>query len=264
MNNLEVKTKMSVLQLAIVVIIVSTNLGGATHQELVAVTGNHAWLSLLFGAAFCYLSAVVINRLADVYPDETMVEYLPRLIGRRGAGLALLSLITLFYFQIILTLTGFSRVISFFMFKRTPVEIIQAGMLVVCVYCALQNWGTILRVTQVIFFTAFPAIISLFLLSLINMDIVNFLPLWPLNGKEIFSGILISWRAFGGYLVLLLLLPLVYRKNISLAVGLALGLGFSFLFVLLSLIPVIGVLATEGAKAAPFPILVSIRAIELP
>lgn len=267
MANLEVKKHMSAWQLAIVVFV--TCIGAQimlTPRGLIAQVKNGAWISVLLGGMFFYTATYFMLRLGKQYPDETIVEYAPRIFGRIGGGFVIFWFNFLFYMQVITIFYGVGRVITFYMFDRTPPEVVILALLVVCTYCALQDWGTILRIQQFLFVIAYSILILVWLTSILNFQPENMLPLWPLDIKGVALGGFSTWGMYSGYECVLLLLPLVYRK-ISLAklaktVGLAF-LGLSIVFMLI-IVLTIGVLTVEDAKNVPFPSLIVIRSVELP
>ncbi|MCX7780134.1 MAG: endospore germination permease [Negativicutes bacterium] len=264
-GNLERKSKMSALQLAVV--LVTTCVGGQiilAPNELIMAAGQGAWVSIILGGMLYYTVSLLCIKIGEYYPQESLVEFFPRIFGK-GIGLALTGWLWVTYFILYaVILQGLSRVIGLFMFDRTPVEVIGAGMAAVTVYCALQDWGTILRVLQLLMFSSVPMLVGIWLLTFFNFLPENLLPLWPLDFKGVVKGIGISWGMFSGYEVILLLLPLVYRGKIAFAwaVGCAFGC-MGFIFVLVVVVAV-GVLTVKGAQNVPYPTLIVIRGVELP
>ncbi|HWQ61163.1 MAG TPA: endospore germination permease [Negativicutes bacterium] len=264
MANLEVKTKMSPLQLAIIVVTAMVGMPGQTLAPVLKAAGHAAWLSIIVGTVVYYGMAWLMVKLGEAFPDESFAEYLPRIFGRWPGGAVVWLFVLIFFLQYGNVLHVMSREITFFMFDQTPFEVVAIGLLTVCAYCALQDWGTILRVMQFIFFTAFPGWLFLLLVSLLSFRFINFLPLWPEDAAGVAAGVMHSWSLFQGYECVLLLLPLVYKGNIkparTVAAALALNTGVFLLWAVLQ----IGALTLEGAKNTPFPIMTVIRNVEIP
>lgn len=264
MADLEVKTRMSPLQLGIVISIMMIGIPGGATLPILESAGHAAWLSLLGGAILFYGAAWLMLKLGEQFPDENFAEYLPRLLGRWLGGAAVWLFVLIFFLQSGNVLNLASREITFFMFDRTPFEVVEVGMLVVVVYCALQDWATILRVIQFIFFTAVPVWLFLLLAGLLGFRFLNFLPLWPENAAGVAAGALHSWNLFQGYECVLLFWPLLYRGNIRPARAVAWAFAAATGAFLLIIALEIGVLTLEGARNAPFPILTIIRITEIP
>lgn len=267
MANLEVKTQMTALQLAIVVFVTCA---GAqimlSLRSLIAEAGQEAWISILFGGVIFYVAVYLMLKLGKNYPDETIVEYAPRIFGRVGGGIVIFWFNLLFFLQTIAVFYGVGKVITFYMFDRTPSEVVILALLVVCTYCALQDFGTILRLQQIMFFVAYSMLLVIWMTSILNVQPENLLPLWPIHIKKVVTGGFSTWSLYGGYECVLLLLPLVYRQvsfaNLAKVVGGAFGC-LTLVFVLFIVI-IIGVLTVDNAKSVPYPVLLVIRSVELP
>lgn len=264
MNRLEKKADMSPLQLAVVIVMFGMGISARTTEDVIKAAGQGAWLAVITGGiAFCGAAWLMI-KLGRLFPRENFIEYIPRIWGKWPGLLLSWLFVLVFYFDAVTILHGFSREITFFMFDRTPFEVIEASMLVVAVYCAMQDWGTILRFTQYMFCTAFPLSLLLILPTILNFQFINILPLWPQNWAGVAEGVYNSWALFQGYESILLLLPLVYKKNTSVSravVGAFIIIGTIWL---MTNMMVIGVFSLEEAKRIPYPILTAIRTVELP
>lgn len=267
MANLEAKTHMSALQLGIVVVV--TCIGAQIMlgpRALIADVKQGTWLSVIIGGVIFYIAVCLMLKLGKQYPDETLVEYMPRIFGRLGGTIVIYWFNLLFFFQVIQILTGIGKSITFHMFDRTPPEVVILALLLVCTYCAVQDWGTILRIQQFLFFVAYSMLTFVWSISILNFQPENMLPLWPINIKTIISGGFSTWPMYSGYECVLLLLPLVYRNTNFAKFAKAMGgaFGCMTLFFLLIIIIIIGVLTVENAKSVPYPTLTVIRGVELP
>jgi spore germination protein len=267
MANLEAKSYMSAWQLAIVVFV--TCVGAQimlSPRGLVAQAGHGAWISVIFGGVIFYLAVYLMLTLGKAYPEETLIEYAPRLFGRVGGTIVICWFNLLFFLQVTEILAGVGRILAFYMFARTPSEVLILALLVVCTYCALQDWGTILRVQQFMFFVAYSMLTMVWMVSMLNLRPENLLPLWPKDIKGVIGGGFSTWSMYSGYECVLLLLPLVYRQTtfgkLAKTVGTAFGC-LSLLF-LLVIILIIGVLTVKTAQNVPYPALLVIRSVELP
>ncbi len=267
MANLEAKTYMSPLQLAIVVFV--TCIGGQimlAPRALLATVGQGAWLSVIIGGVVFYLALCLMLKLGKEHPDETLVEYAPKIFGRWGGGLVICWFNGLFFLQIIEIFRGIGKIISFYMFDRTPPEVLILALLVVCTYCALQDWGTILRLQQILFFVAYGILIVVWIISMLNFQLENLLPLWPKNMEKVINGGFAVWPMYSGYECVLLLLPLLYRRVSFSKLAKTMGGAFFCMtvFFLLVVVIIIGVLTVDHGKSVPYPALVVIRGVELP
>jgi spore germination protein len=266
MANLEAKGRISVTQLAIVV--TSTSIGGQlilSSNKLVTSGGHLTWLSVIIGGLLYYLVTLMIIKLGNKYPEQTIVEYMPELWGSFLGNIVIWWFVLLLLLQVSTILTGVRKAIAFFMFTRTPPEILALGLLTVCVYCAMQDWGTFLRIQQHIFFVATPVFTLLWLVSLFNFNPENLLPLLPKKDmSKLLPTVLESWNMFSGYEIILFLLPLTYRGKVSMAKAFGSAFGFMTVVFLAIIVIAIGVLTVKGVTSAMYPTMTAMSSVELP
>lgn len=264
MADLEVKNHISPLQLAIVIVTMGVGVAGESFNQIFREAGHGAWLSVLAGGGLFYGVAWMMVKLGDMFPGESFVDYMPKIWGRPVGVSAVLLFSLVFVVQSAVTLHSFSREIAFFMFDRTPFEFIEATMLAVCVYCALQDLGTIVRVTQFVFFTALPVWLVLQVVSLINFQWIDVLPLWPVDIGGVIRGAALSWNLYAGYEIVLMLLPWVYQGNMKMTRAMAVAFGMTGVMFLFWTVLQTGVLTVDGAQKIPYPAMTVIRNVELP
>lgn len=267
MANLEAKTYMSTLQLGIIVI--TTCIGAQimlSPRALIDAVGQGVWMSILMGGTIFYIAVCLMIKLGKRYSNETLVEYAPKLLGRIGGSIVIHWFNLLFFFQLVQIFAGLGKIITFHMFDRTPPEVTILALLVVCTYCALQDWGTILRVQQMMFFLAYSMLIIVWMTSMLNFQPENLLPLWPTDMKKVIKGGFLTWPMYSGYECVLLLLPLVYRQASFSQLAKTIGGAFGCLtlFFVVIMVVIVGVLTVDSAKSVPYPALVVIRSVELP
>ncbi len=255
---------MSPLQLAVVMVVVMMGISARAPEPILKDSGHAAWLAIVAGGTVFYGVAWLMIKLGEQFPDESFAEYLPRVFGRWAGGALVWLFVGVYFLQTAVILQGVSREITFFMFDRTPFEVVEGCLLLVCVYCCLQDWGTILRVVQFVFFTAFPLWFFLLVISLIGFRFINFLPLWPEDAAGMAAGVMHSWNLFVGYECVLLLFPLVYRGNVKPAKAVAGAFAMATAVFLLRVALDIGVLTLEGGRNIPFTLLTVVRNVEIP
>lgn len=264
MANLEYKSKMSAIQLAIMIIAVQLDILPIGFSDLLREGGQSAWLCVLAGGIVFYSSAYVSIRLAQQFPGETFVEYVPRVWGRRLGFMVLLLYLSVFVFETWIGLQAAAREISFYMFDRTPYEIILGTYLAASAYCALQDLGTILRVVQMMALVGTVILFFLLLLSGVAFQTINLFPLISGSFPQFASGVWETWPVFSGYMLLLMLLPYVGRNEQNIAK--VVGYGFIFFTAIAAWIVMltIGGLGIATAQNVSFPMVTLIRTIEIP
>ncbi|MCE5286279.1 MAG: spore germination protein [Pelosinus sp.] len=265
MANLEQKAKMSPLQLSIVLVTLCFGVSMITStSEIIAPAKQSAWVSIIWGGVIFCGAALLMVKLGNLFPNDTFVEYMPKLWGQFFGTLIVWWLNVIMVLMFSIALANFSRTITFFLFDRTPTEVIALGLMSVCIYGALQDFGTILRMMQIVFFIIGPSINTVWLSSLINFQPENLSPLWPEDWGNTITVSFQAWPAFGGYEYILLLLPLVHPKKKSLTFSISAAFGFIIINYTSFVLITIAVLSPQGIQSSPYPILEVIRGVQIP
>ncbi len=265
MANLEVKSKMSVYQFGVVLVgvMLGTQFVGLPSQ-LVPKVGQLAWVSVVLGGIIFFCSAWIMAKLSAFYPNNDLTEYLPQLLGK-WLGLGVIGV--LLSWCIIVTWLGqsqFGKVMVFFMFDRTPPDIIILSMLAVIIYCVLQDLGTIVRVVQFTLLVAVVMINIIWSAGIFNFRPENILPFWTDKPVDVVKATLSTWSTYAGYEIILLLYPLIRQKRHQLIKVMGAGFIFMALTCVVIVMMTIGVLTVEAVKMETYPTLVVVRSVELP
>lgn len=233
-------------------------------RELIPLAQQSAWLAVLAAGGFYFCSAWLMIRLAAFFPGQTLTGFLRIIWGNLlGSAMVWIAVLTITA-AIVLWVQNFSREITFFMFDRTPQEVIILTILAVAAYCAVQDLATVLRVSQILFFTVLPLMMGIILLGYISFQVINIYPLWPVNIAGIGRAVLESWMLFGGYEFILYLFPFIYKRNTSIVQATFVAFAAKALMIAMTVLMVIGVHSVEGAQGIPYPTMVAIRGVELP
>lgn len=264
MANFEAKGKMSPWQLGMVATssLLTARLLSAT-TIIVHYSEQFLWLSTALAGLFFYAAAYLMICLGEQFPEETIGEYTPRLVGKRFGAVIFLVFIAVLLLDIINCATALTTLSSVFLFDQTPPEFLVIVLLLAVVYCAMQEWGTILRVIQILIL-AVPMLYVFYSLIWFNFEPLNLLPLWSDNFIGILQGIPYHTDYYAGYESLLVLLPLASRGKVSFART----VGWGFLVIIL--IYVVGAIALVGSITAKTianvqdPVIYAMKSIELP
>lgn len=266
MANLAVKNKMSALQLGL--FMSTTSIGAQLilgTRKLVDAAGYMSWLSVLLGAVLFLGSALIMLKLGTYYPQKTIAEYLPLIWGKTLGHILTYLFNSLFFLQICTILFSVSKAIGFFMFDRTPINVIALGMLIVSVYCAKHELGTVLRVAQVVFLGMTIPFALIWLISLFNFQTENLMPFFAKHDlSKVLPAALETWNMYSGYEVILFLLPFTRPGKISITKSVSGAFGcMGVLFMLITVIS-IGVLTVDGVKGTIYPTMTVISSVDLP
>lgn len=264
MANLEAKGKMSPWQLGIVATsgLLTARLIYATTQ-FVSYAENFAWLSSALAGLLFYSAAYLMIRLGQQFPEETIGEYIPRLFGKKFGAVVFLVFIIVLLLNIINCATALTTLISVFLFDRTPHEVLVIVLLLAVVYCAMQEWGTILRVIQILILSL-PMLYIFYSIVWLNFEPLNLLPLWPDNFIGILQGVVYHTDYYAGYESLLVLLPLAARGKVSFAR--TVGWGFLVITIIYALgaIGLVGSISAKTIASVQNPVIYGMKSVELP
>lgn len=264
MANLEQKNKMSPWQLGLVVtsglltarLLPTTNIFVRDAQQL-------AWLSSALAGLLFYFSAYLMIRLGEQFSEETFGEYVPRLLGKRLGFAVFFIFITVLLLNIINCAITITRLYTVFLFDQTPQTVLIIVLLLAVVYCAMQNWGTILRVVQFLVL-ALPLLYMFYSLIWINFDVLNLLPLWPDNLTGILRAVTYHTNYYPGYACLLVLLPLARRGKTSFTQTVGWGFLVVTVMYIVGAIVFIGSITAKTGASVPNPVIFAMKSVELP
>lgn len=264
MANLESKGKMSPWQLGLVVTsgLLSARLLLATNQ-FVYNAQQFAWLSSALAGLLFYFAAYLMIRLGEEFPQETVGEYVTRLLGKAMGTFVFAVFITVLLLNIINCTVAVTAVYSIYLFDQTPRGALILVLLMAVVYCVMQNWGTILRIVQTLIF-ALPLLYIFYSLIWINFDALNLLPLWPDDFAGIVRAVAYHTDYFAGYEAVLVLLPLATLGKTSYTR--TVGWGFivvTFMYVL-GAVAFVGSITAKTGASVPTPVIYAMKSVELP
>ncbi|MDD4602168.1 Spore germination protein A2 [bioreactor metagenome] len=265
MADLEAKHTITPYQLT--AIIIATVFGGQVvlaPRAIIEKAETGTMVALLLGGLIFFGIALMAIKLGEQYPKETLVDYMPRLWGQKVGGLIVWWFAAVFLIQFSIILNGFGKVITLFMFDRTPNQVIQIGILALTVYCAMQDFGTILRVLQITLLVSSIALFFIWSTALLNLNPDNLLPFMSSGVSEGLSTVFDMWGMYSGYEIILLILPLVLRSR----TGLTKNVTWAFVILILMFewlfIVIIGVATAKSAGNIPYPTIIAMRSVELP
>ena len=175
-----------------------------------------------------------------------------------------LAILLMVFMQDTFTMHGFSREVDFFMFDRTPYEVLMASLLAVCVTVPCRTGATILRVLQLILFTAVPVMLGILVTGMFSFKVINILPLLPQSMPGVLQGVFHSWQVYFGYEIILVFLPLVYRVKTQVSMVVAGVFTLLIVFYIFLAMLIIGVLTMDTAKNVSYPLLTVIRCVDIP
>ena len=259
----QIKDRITPVQLSVVLISAILGIDGfAMPRMVVTVAGRDGWLSLLLGGGWLLLAALSLASLAGMFPHQSPVNWLPKLIGKWPAKLFITIQCIFYIVMCAWSLRTFADMIRIYLLPRTPTEVIMITFLVSVAYLITNGIDPLARVTQVFFpFTLIPFL----LLGIVikgRMDFGEILPVMANGFLPVLKGLPPAIAVFVGWGIIMYLIQFLDKpqKGVK-ATGV--GIGFLFVFFLWSFILTLSHFGSVETKYLLYPVIDFVREIEL-
>ncbi|WP_418790728.1 GerAB/ArcD/ProY family transporter [Phosphitispora sp. TUW77] len=172
------------------------------------------WISVAFGATLiALLVAFICMRLSVYYPDKSVVEYAPELIGKIGGKfIGLLYILFFTHFSAIIVREFGEFLVSAFL-PETPLLVFNLIIVLLAAYAVYNGMEVLCRINQLIF----PFFIGAFLFVAIyfysEVRFYNFLPVLEKGIKPVLIGSLIPGISRGEIVVILMYVPFMNQPR---------------------------------------------------
>ncbi|OAH58699.1 spore gernimation protein KB [Domibacillus aminovorans] len=258
------KAKISAYQLFTLILLFE--FGTAMLTSIGINAKQDAWLAILIGMAGGFCLFFIYYGLYRYYPDLPLTEYVQRLLGSvLGKGLAFCYVLYFMYVAARI-LRIFGEMLVTVAYPDTPLFIINALFILVIIYMVYKGIEVISRTSEVLFVGMCLLLLSGFLLLMISgiIHLENLKPvleegLSPII-KTVFTDTL--YYPFGEVIVFTMIFPYINEREKVKRTGLR-AMGLSGLLLALVVAGNISVLGLDLASHAQFPLLASIRSIEV-
>ncbi|MFD2328646.1 endospore germination permease [Cohnella sp. GCM10020058] len=260
------KTTRDVTGLQASAVLVSTIIGvGVLPLPLFAVraadTGGP--LVTLLACILAMIGLLFITLLGMRFPDQTIIQYSERLIGKWPARAVSVCVILFFALLTSLTAREFGEVVVTSVLKQTPVEVTVIVMLLLA---AISTRNTLSTFVYIHFFYVpllLVPVLMIVALSLKNAEPLNLQPVWGNQPAGMLDGIVTIAALFQGSFVMTIVIPAMRRPAKALAVSFYSILIAGGLYVVI-VIAVIGVFGAEEIRQLLWPTLELAKATSLP
>ncbi|RKO62431.1 GerAB/ArcD/ProY family transporter [Caldibacillus debilis] len=258
------EAKIDRLQLFLLILLFE--LGTAIVIPLGTDAGRDAWLAVLLGTLGGVVLFFVYYQLFLFYPDQVFSSYVQSIAGKLAGGIIAYVYILYFLYTTARDLRVFGEFLLSSFYPETPLFIINALMIVVIMYAAKNGIEVIARTGELnVFLLYLIAIFGIVLLFFSNA--IDFHQLKPFleNGffpvlKSAFTEIL--YMPFGEAVVFAFIFPYLNRRKGGRMIGIC-ALLFSGLSIALTTAVNLCTLGMTAMKNTPFPLLATIKEIEV-
>lgn len=255
--------KLSALQLFY--IIVGFEVGNTVILALGAGAKQDAWLSTVLGMIGGLILMFIYTKLSAYYPGDTLIQMIPKIIGKYLAFP--INLIYIFYFALLASTAcrNFGELIVTTILSKTPLVVIIGVFMALVIYCLRSGVEIFGRMGEVVFPVYIFAIVLVWVL-LLSVEQFNLNNLTPVVGngvkiivKEAFPQTLIS---FGEAIIILMFFPVLNKKHHARKIGIAV-IVIGGILLTLNTIMNISVLGPEIYSSVKFPLLSATRLISI-
>ncbi|QRG65873.1 GerAB/ArcD/ProY family transporter [Brevibacillus choshinensis] len=261
---MKVPQKITVIQA--VTILVSTIIGvGVLPLPLFTVrtAGSGAPFVTLLGVCLAFVGLWVITLLGKRFPSKTIILYSEEIIGKWLARIG--SFLVIAFFAVLTSLTAreFGEVVVTSVLKSTPVEVTVIVMLLLATISTRSDIFTFAYFHQFYFpFLLFPVIVIVSL-SLKNAEIINLLPVWGNEQKDLMMGVFTVAALFQGSFVLTMVIPAMRNPDRVMKASVLAMLITGGLYVTI-VVATVGLFGAEEIKKLLWPTLELAKATSLP
>ena len=253
--------------LPIIIFLISTIIGvgivSLPRDTAIIVGQPNMWISVILGALIAFLNACFIFLLVKRFPNETLYDFAPKVIGK-WIGKLFNIIFVLYAISIsAFVIRTMSEIVTYYLLDRTPDVVILLVLVLSCSYlvsCGLQN--------IVMFFQLyFPIILSMFflltILSIKSIEVTNLRPIFVNDGFSFLKGANSTFFSFVGYELIMVLSgyqTFTKWRHMTKIIGISIA-SVCTLYVLFFILN-IGILSIGELKVITFPTIEMAKTIE--
>ena len=256
--------KISAIQLFYVII--GFEIGNSMIFGLGSGAKQDAWITIGTGMLFGLVLMFVYTKLSAYYPGDTLIQMIPKIIGKYLAYPVILIYILYFIYLASTACRDFGELIVSTILVETPIVVVIGSFMVLMVYCLRGGVGTFGRMGEVVFPVYMIALIVIWIL-LLSVENFSFDNLTPILGngvkpvlKEVFPYTITF--PFGESVIITMFFPFLNKKQNVRKAGIAVIL-IGGILLTFNTIMNISVLGPEIHKKQYFPLHSSVRLVSI-
>ncbi|WP_418792084.1 GerAB/ArcD/ProY family transporter [Phosphitispora sp. TUW77] len=173
-----------------------------------------AWISVGVGGTLLgLLAAFIYTRLGLCYPDKSLVEYAPKIIGKFGGKLIGLLYILFFAHLGAMKIRELAEYMIVLFFPETPKMIFSVIVVMLGAYATFNGIEVLCRVTQLLFPFLITAFVFVTLIFYPEGKAYNLLPIMENGVKPIVLGALYPGMLRMDIILILMFLPYINQPR---------------------------------------------------
>ncbi|NQX71766.1 GerAB/ArcD/ProY family transporter [Paenibacillus alba] len=257
----EAKNKITSTQLAFFTIQTAIGEGALTlPYSLHTVSAGDGWISLILAGITSQIVIVLIWQICRKYPELTLIEILPKLVGK-PIGMVI-SLLFVAYFTALasIVLLNYTKIISSWVFPTTPRWIIMTIMMFTTYYLAKESLRMIARF-EVLMSSILVILMGLILFPLFKGNALYLLPIGISGSWDIIKGVENAAIAMAGFELMFVVYPLIQSGERTILKTMMLSYSIVTLFYLLIVIACFIFFSSDELDIVPEPVLYMLKAV---
>lgn len=183
-------------------------------QRAVQLGGQNGWILILIGLLFSLFCLFIINQVAKIYPNDSFVDYICKIIGRPLGILISFGFIIKIVIGVAMEIRIFSEILKEIMLFNTPFWIISLSMLLIGSYMASKGYEARGRIAEILVFVVFIPLIFVFFIAVFDIDFSNLKPFFKeINAMQTLKGSIYMIFHFTGIEFIFLVYPYIKEKE---------------------------------------------------
>lgn len=223
---------------------------------------NDAWLSGALATVWGIMVVVVLLALGRRFPNQTLIEYLPLILGK-PLGKVVGFMYTVWFITIsAFILRYFSMFLNITIMPNTPVMVFSATLILLSLYAMRNGMESWVRVSEMILPIVILVMLAVIIFSYGNFDPRRLLPIGEHSAGLVIAASLTSGSWRGEILALTMFLPSVKNQQ-NITRNLILSVLVVGLFLTAAEIATVGVFGGVNTGSHEFPFFSLARMISI-
>ena len=205
--------KISLRQMQILVIMYLFGSKMISLPATVTEFGKRGWWLILIGIfALTLIYAGILNSLAKMFENETIVEYGKKLLPKVLYFIIIIGLILKMTLDVSMEIRMFSEIVKEHILYETPREVVLFTLLLISAYMARSGIEAEARMGELLVIILIPLVI-IFSIVAFQVDYINLRPIFEFSHKDILNGIKETAFVFNSLEFILFIYPVIIKKK---------------------------------------------------
>jgi len=235
----------------------------SSPREVIDKVGSDAWLVTLIGGIVVFLLLYLIYMVMKKNDFEDLTNILQNNFGKYLGGVFAIIFAIYSIFIVSLGMREFVEVIRQYLLRQTPTEFILMVTILTGTYLVRGEIGDLVKFNEISFWIMFIPAFAVFILTVINADFTNLLPVLNNKPSDYFRASRYILFCFGGIEIAYLILPYVKNKKNSIGV-LRKSIIFVTIFYIIVMILILGMFSKAQSKILLWPTISMIKSLDIP